>query len=197
MRSPRYGASSGVIRCTGRFLSGLVVIGFLACTRSERDDGSASAARESTNASMDSIATPRVKTDSRLDIPTFCATRPESASYNFRSIAMESTTGDLSGYYVRVERVSGRSWSILATEAIGSFGDLLPVRDLVTSAADSQVVEFTLPGPTENSSGPSLQLRFSCDSAWGIATGPYRGATHMEVVLKRVFVGPDVRPDEQ
>jgi hypothetical protein len=184
------------IRARG-FRSTLVVcrIGcvlLMACSPTQDTSEGASAVTDSIRPD-DSIATGPDVTATGIRLADFCAPQADSDSFSFRFVISEPQTGDLSGYYVRVNRVVGDSWAIRATEASGSFGDLLPVMDLVRDKGDTLAISFSLGGLPDSIRGPRLRLRFSCDSAWGTATGPYPAARDSYVSLSRVFVGPEVR----
>lgn len=119
--------------------------------------------------------------DSGIFHPPLCDNEA-AGRYEYLYELEEPTTGDRSGYAVRIDRREDGFVSVEASEAIGSFGDLLPVKRL---AADGDLLRFELTTPHPDLPGPALALRFSCDSAWGTARGPFAGAPLQPVTLLR------------
>lgn len=157
----------------------VAVIAVVAACSSADEQAGKGADPSSTPTSSAAIAASPV--DSGVYHPPFCDNEA-AGRYEYLYELEETTTGDRSGYALRIDRREDGLVSVEASEAIGSFGDLLPVKNL---SADSGVLRFELTTPHPDLAGPALALRFSCDSAWGTARGPFAGAPLQPVTLLR------------
>jgi hypothetical protein len=172
-------------RRTRRFRTGALtmLLGIAACTSPDPEHTSSS--RTDPGASVDASDSSIARLDT-VRLPQLCTREGDAAVLDFRSAQSEPETDDMAGYAVRLVGHGQGRWSVFATEAVGSFGRLLPPHDLSVTGPDSQLIEFALAGLPDGIRGPRFSVRASCDSVWGEVQGPYRTASPQAIVLYRV-----------
>lgn len=118
-------------------------------------------------------------------LPQFCSSDPLTRIRDYVKADTARASGDVAGFAVRLERALSGVTVVRGSEAIGEFGPMEPVTALVLIDS-APTIQFRMSLIDSSIHGPTLTLRLSCDSLWGIAVGPYAGATEQRIVLPRV-----------